>query len=65
MKTQEQMFYESHRKVADANELAMEMFTDGSTSRQQLEKLIAKFPQRWIRFANWLDKLPNETGADK
>ena len=55
--SQRQMFYASHRKIADANELFLEFVSEGLT-KVDLERLIARRPSLWGRFSNWLPKLP-------
>lgn len=57
MKTQMQMFYESHRKIADGNMAFMDMVKSGDMDRSTLTKLIAKRPEVYGRFSNWLDIL--------
>jgi len=55
--TQEQMFYASHRRSADANDTFLEIVSDGLTA-DELQRHIAKRPEVWARFENWLPKLP-------
>jgi hypothetical protein len=50
-------FWESHRRVADANKTFMELVLSGLTKRE-LERLIERRPAAWRRFSLWLDKLP-------
>jgi len=58
MKTQMQMFYEEHAKVAGVAELFLELVKDGLT-RSELARNIERRPELWGRFESWLDKLPN------
>ncbi|MEY2336314.1 hypothetical protein AAE485_15220 (plasmid) [Acidithiobacillus ferriphilus] len=59
--TQLQMFWAAHRRVADANIAFMEMVTckENPLTRRDLEALIRRNPERYSRFAHWLDKLPD------
>jgi len=59
MKTQEQIYWQEHRKIADANELFMDFVKDGMT-REELQKCIDRRPEVWSRYNGWLDKLPTE-----
>lgn len=59
MKAQEQHFWESHRKIAEMNELFLDFVNDGMT-RNDLEKLIERRPNLWKKWEDWLDKLPKE-----
>ena len=56
-KTQLQMFYEEHRKLADTNDLFVELVEDGLT-RAELRALIDRRPALWGRFDHWLTVLP-------
>ncbi|OQA09825.1 MAG: hypothetical protein BWY66_00364 [bacterium ADurb.Bin374] len=56
-KPQLQIYWEQHRRISDANETFLELVKGGMT-RAELEKNIAKRPELWSRFSNWLDKLP-------
>ena len=58
MKTQREMFYEAHKRLAAANEMFLE-FVQGGMTRQELERLIHRRPSLWARFSNWLDVLPS------
>ena len=60
-KSQMQMFYEADRKIADANEIFMEIVKDGLT-REELSRLIEIRPSLWGRYKSWLDKLPSKSG---
>lgn len=59
MKTQLQMFYEAHRKIADLNNTFMELIRHPTNpmTREDLKALIAKRPYVYGRFAGFLDKL--------
>lgn len=56
--TQEQMFYQAQRRVADANETFLELVTAGLT-REELQRNIERRPALWSRYANWLTVLPS------
>ena len=53
-----QHFYHAHRKIADANELFLDLVADGMT-RENLQTNIKRRPELWGRFSNWLDILPS------
>lgn len=57
--TQEQMFYAAVRRSRELNELFMEMIKDPDQpmTKAELEKLIAKRPHIYGRFAGFLDQL--------
>jgi len=55
---QRQRFYVEHRKIADANELFLDLVAGGMT-REDLQTNIKRRPALWGRFANWLDRLPS------
>jgi hypothetical protein len=56
--TQEQMFYQAQRRVADANEIFLELVTTGLTC-EELQRNIERRPALWSRYANWLPVLPS------
>lgn len=62
MPTQEQMFYQAHRQIADANETFLELVKDGMT-REELQRNIERRPALWSRYANWLEVLPSNQAA--
>lgn len=53
-----QIFYRESRNIAEANELFSEMVKEGMTKRE-LASLIAIRPQKWSRFAGFMDSLPD------
>ena len=55
--TQEQMFYQEQRKIADVDATFLELFDDGLT-REELARNIERRPSLWSRFSNWLEVLP-------
>ena len=59
MKTQEQMFYESARKLGEQDELFMEMINDpiAPMTNDELKALIAKRPEVYGRYAGFVGKL--------
>jgi len=62
MPTQEQMFYQAHRQLADTNLLFLELVKDGLT-REELQRNIERRPSLWERYSNWLEKLPSKAEA--
>ncbi len=52
-----QMYYAAVRRDGELNELFLELVRDGMT-RDELQKLIDKRPERYGRFSGWLEKLP-------
>ena len=62
MKTQQQIFWESHRRIADANDAFMDLINckENPMTRQDLESLIRRNPARYGRFSGFLDKPPEE-----
>ena len=59
MKTQMQMYQEAERKLAEANEAFMDMVNDPDNpmTNDDLERLIARWPERYGRFSGFLGKL--------
>lgn len=55
--TQEELFWDSHRKISECNQLFLDFVAGGMTAKE-LEENIRKRPGLWGRFSNWLDKLP-------
>ena len=62
MKTQQQIFWEAHRRVADANDAFMDLINckENPMTRRDLESLIRRNPARYSLFSGFLDKLPEE-----
>ena len=62
MKSQQQIFWEEHRRIADANNAFMELVNckENPMTRQDLESLTRRNPARYGRFSGFLDKLPEE-----
>lgn len=60
MKTQLQIFYEVDRKIGERNELFMDMVRDGSMTNQSLERLVARWPERYGSYAGFIGKLQDE-----
>ena len=52
-----QMYYAAVRRDGELNELFLELVRDGMT-RDELQKLIDKRPERYGRFSGWLESLP-------
>lgn len=59
MKTQLQMYREAERQIAAGNELFLELVDHPTNpiTRSDLEGMIKRRPERWGRFAPWLEKL--------
>lgn len=59
MKTQMQLYQEAERKLAEANEAFMDMVNDpvNPMTNDDLERLIARWPERYGRFSGFLGKL--------
>lgn len=57
--TQLQMYYAAERKIAAGNQLFMELINHPTNplTNTDLAKLVARWPQRWGRFAGFLGKL--------
>jgi len=60
--TQEQMFYQEQRKLADSNTTFLDLVNDGMT-REELARNIERRPSLWSRFSTWLDVLPSSTSV--
>ena len=60
--TQMQQYEQAHRRLADANNAFMECVTcrDNPMTREDLEALIARHPERYGRFAGFLKTLPGK-----
>ena len=59
MKTQMQLYQEAERKLAEANEAFMDMVNDpvNPLTNDDLERLIARWPERYGRFSGFFGKL--------
>ena len=62
MKTQIQMFYEEQGKIAALNAAFMELVNHPTNplTNQDLERAIARWPERYERFSSFLGKLKDE-----
>ena len=62
MKSQQQILWEEHRRIADANNAFMDLVNckENPMTRQDLESLIRRNPARYSRFSGFLDKLIEE-----
>lgn len=67
MKTQIQMFYEEQRKIAALNAAFMELFCHPTSplTNQDLERIIARWPERYERFSGFLGKLKDEVNQQE
>ena len=61
MKTQLQMFYDEQRKIADRDQAFMDMINDPDNpmTNTDLKCLIARWPERYSRYAGFIGKLPS------
>ena len=61
MKTQKQMFYDSHRKVAERNNALMELISHPTNplTNKDLEALIKRWPERYGIYSGLVGTLPN------
>jgi len=62
MKTQMQMWAEAQQHLSNADKAFMEMVTqlENPMTNQDLERLIAKWPERYKRFSGFLGTLKDE-----
>jgi len=60
MKSQLQIYREVERQIGAGNALFLELVDHPTNpiTRADLEAMIARRPERWGRFAPWLEKLP-------
>jgi hypothetical protein len=60
MLTQRQHFDKAHRQISDGNIAFMELVNHPTNplTREDLAALLRRRPDRWSRFAGFLDKLP-------
>jgi len=58
MKTQKQLFYQEQRKIGERDRAVIDMINDpiNPLTKEDLHKTADKFPQRWERYRNLLDK---------
>lgn len=59
---QKQMFYRAQKRSAEADQLFLDMVSDGLT-REELETNIKRRPELWGRWEGWLEKLPSGAQA--
>ena len=60
---QKKMFYAEGRKIADLNDLFMDMVRNNEITKTDLEKLIEKRPRVYSRFSGYLTTLPDKEVA--
>ena len=60
MKSQIQMYQESHRRIADQNSAFMDLVNckENPLTRSDLAANIRRNPERWERFSGFLNTLP-------
>ena len=65
MKTQLQMYREAEQRIFDRNNALLEMVNDpvNPLTNQDLERLIARWPERYEMYSGWLGKLTDEVPA--
>lgn len=65
MKTQHQMYREAEQRMFDRNNAFLEMVNDpvNPMTNRTLERLIARWPERYERYSGWLGKLTDEVPA--
>ena len=55
--TQEQMFYAAGRKIADGNDLMMEMIRNQEITNAELAELVKRRPEVYGRFKGFIGKI--------
>ena len=65
MKTQYQMYREAEQKLFDANSVFMDMVKHPTNplTNQDLERLIARWPERYGMYSGWIGKLKDEVAV--
>jgi hypothetical protein len=60
MKTQENLYWEALRKLSEIDHHVMDMINHPTNpiTNSDLEKLVARFPERWGRYRGFIGKLP-------
>ena len=63
MKSQKQLFWDAHRRIADRDIAFMDLISDphNPMTNQDLKALIEKRPEVYSRYSNFLGKLKEET----
>jgi hypothetical protein len=59
--TQEQLFYQEQRKLGERDQFFFDLVKDpvNPLTNDDLEQLVAKFPQCWERYSGFIGKLPH------
>lgn len=67
VKTQLQMFYEEHAKIAARDHAFMAFVNDPDNpiTNQDLERIIARWPERYGRYAGFVGKLKDEVNQQE
>lgn len=52
-----QMFYQEQRKIADGDNLMMEMIRNSEITNDELAELIKKRPEKYGKFAGFVGKI--------
>lgn len=65
MKTQLQMYWEAEQRIFDRNNLFLELVSHPTNplTNQDLERLIARWPERYEMYSGFLGKLKDEVVA--
>ena len=65
MKTQYQMYREAEKRIFDRNRGFLELASHPTNplTNQDLERLIARWPERYGMYSGWLGKLKDEVAA--
>lgn len=62
MISQERLFYQEQRNIAEGNQQFLNLVHDGLT-REDLDRCIERRPQLWSRFAKYRDRLPTSVSV--
>ena len=65
MKTQLQMYRDAEQRIFDRNNAFLELVSHPTNqlTNQDLERLIARWPERYEVYSGWLGKLKDEVAA--
>ena len=65
MKTQHQMYLEAEQRMFDRNNAFLETVNDpvNPMTNRTLERLIARWPERYGMYSGWLGKLKDEVAV--
>jgi len=57
MKTQTQLFYMAHERLANINKAFMDLVKENNITSTELEKLIQKRPETYGHLESWIETL--------